>query len=95
MRASWLLLLLLVFGTAIVPSASAHQRASGSTGGDCVCPPPNDGEAHQHSNPGGACKAAAGASQSATPGGASQSIPGAGVALVLAAPAGVGLVRRG
>lgn len=73
-----LVLALILASFAFIPGAQAHQCSSGSSGGDCVCPAPNDGKAHQHANPGGSCQAAAGFSQSATPGGASQT-PGFGV----------------
>lgn len=84
MRPLLLSMLLLTAAFALPPTAVAHQCSSGTSSSDCSCPPPNDGKAHQHSSPSGACQAAAGFEQSATPGGASQT-PGAGLVLALAA----------
>lgn len=91
MRAFAATLLLMAAAFSFAPTATAHQCASGASTSDCVCPPPNDGQAHQHSSPSGACQAAAGAQQSATPGGASQT-PAGGVFVVIAGLAGAAVV---
>lgn len=80
-----LLALLLMTCVPLMPTATAHQCSTGSSSSsDCVCPAPNDGQAHQHATSGGACQGFAGASQSATPGGASQGIPAPAIGVILA-----------
>lgn len=90
-----LIALLLASSFPLLPSATAHQCSTGSSSSnDCVCPAPDDGQAHQHATASGACQGFAGASQSATPGGASQNIPAPTLGALLAALAFVAVALR-
>lgn len=85
-----LLIFVMLLATVIpvVPTAAAH--ACSGTAANCVCPVPNDGQAHSHAGPSGSCTNGA----SATPGGAQApgpALPAVLVALVVLAA----LVRRG
>lgn len=89
-----LAILLLAAAFAFVPTADAHQCASGRQTADCVCPVPDDGQYHQHAYGGQTCQGGPGIQQEAGSGGASQSIPGFAVGALLPALAAVALLLR-
>jgi hypothetical protein len=74
-----------------IPAVAAHSCAG--TSPDCVCPAPNDGQAHSHAGPTGSCSSGPGGQASATPGGAKAS-PAWGLVGTLCALAGVALLAR-